>query len=83
MESSTTSPPQLLTCCHTPPTWPSPMQLPANFLPDQSNLPTSEETSGTDLEQWERMQAFHSLPTTWSPMFKLSDTELAGELVLT
>jgi len=69
MESSITSLPQLPTCCHTPPTWPGLTCLPPDFVPDQSNLPTSEETRGMDLEQWERMQAFHALPTTWSPYF--------------
>jgi len=82
MESSITSLPRSPTCYHTPPTWPGLMRLPPDFVPDQSNLPTSEETRGMDLEQWERMQAFHALPTTWSPIFQLSDTELAGESVL-
>jgi len=58
------------------------MYLPSNFLPDQSNLPTFKETSGMDLEQQERMQAFHSLPTIWSPIFQLSNTKLTSESLL-
>jgi len=49
---------------------------PILFSPDQSNHLISEETNGTDLKQWEKIQALHSLPTTWSPIFQLSDTML-------
>jgi len=60
----------------------NPSNFPADLPPDQSD-PIPEATNGTDLNLWEQMQAFHSLPTTWAPIFHPSDTTVTSKSALT
>ncbi len=74
-DSANTSLTQLLDECN-------PSNFPANLSPDQSN-PILEAINSMDLNLWEQMWAFHSLPTTWAPIFHPSDTTVTSKLALT
>jgi len=48
----------------------------------QSASSTAKDTNVTDLQQWEQMQTFHSLPTAWPPVSQSSNIMLLEESVL-
>jgi len=68
MENATTFPTQSSQFGCILPTLPGSTHIPSNFSSAQSNHPISKVTNG-NLHWWEEMQAFHLLPTTWSPIF--------------
>jgi len=81
METAATLPTQPLPFGHNLPTFPGSTYIPHDVSSAQSNYLISKVTNG-NIHWWEETWTFHLLPTTWSPIFQLSDTMGTGELAL-